>query len=474
MKTHKWLIVSGIVILAALVMLALAAGLTQAQEPGPEGGVQPQGEADVTAPEALLDDGFWYQGRLSDGAGNPLANTNLSVGFRLYTASSGGTPLDTVTVTVDTDDNGLFNEEIDFNNPDLFNGQALYLGLLVAGEASEMTPRQYLRPVPYALSIRPGAVISDARDGVLEVHSTGSGADDDAILAYASHMGEAVEAYSTNGVGVAAFSDTWLAIQAYSYDNTDHPAVFGCSAGDASTCDPYRDDAAAGVFGYGTPGVVGRADWGYGVQGYAGIGGAGVKGEGNLLAYAGWFTNTDQTVLYITSGAEDARDAIYVDCGTDGEPDFRVTNAGEVYADGTLHAGADFAELIEAANDTEYEPGDVLVISTASDRAVELSTHPYSTLVAGVYSADPGFIGSDHPMEERRANELPLAVIGIVPCKVSAENGPIQRGDLLVTSATPGHAMRAGPNPPQGTVLGKALGELTEGSGVIAVLVTLQ
>jgi hypothetical protein len=57
---------------------------------------------------------------------------------------------------------------------------------------------------------------------------------------------------------------------------------------------------------------------------------------------------------------------------------------------------------------------------------------------------------------------------------VSAENGPVHRGDLLVTSSTPGHAMKAGPNPPQGTVLGKALGELTEGSGVILVLVTLQ
>ena len=129
--------------------------------------------------------------------------------------------------------------------------------------------------------------------------------------------------------------------------------------------------------------------------------------------------------------------------------------------------------MIEAA-DEGYEPGDVLVISTDKDRTVELSTEPYSTLVAGVYSADPGFIGSDHPMDGPEANEVPMAVVGIVSCKVSAENGPIHRGDLLVTSSTPGHAMRAGPNPPQGTVLGKALGELEEGTGVILILVTLQ
>jgi hypothetical protein len=37
----------------------------------------------------------------------------------------------------------------------------------------------------------------------------------------------------------------------------------------------------------------------------------------------------------------------------------------------------------------------------------------------------------------------PLALAGRVPCKVSLENGPIERGDLLTTSSTPGHAMKA-------------------------------
>ena len=58
-------------------------------------------------------------------------------------------------------------------------------------------------------------------------------------------------------------------------------------------------------------------------------------------------------------------------------------------------------------------------------------------------------------------------------CKVSAENGPIHAGDLLVTSSTPGHAMRAD-NPPRGTVLGKALETHKSGTGLIQVLVTLQ
>jgi hypothetical protein len=70
-------------------------------------------------------------------------------------------------------------------------------------------------------------------------------------------------------------------------------------------------------------------------------------------------------------------------------------------------------------------------------------------------------------------DEIPMAVVGIVPCKVSAENGPIRPGDLLVTSATPGHAMRDS-DPGVGTVLGKALERLESGTGTIRVLVSLQ
>ena len=68
-----------------------------------------------------------------------------------------------------------------------------------------------------------------------------------------------------------------------------------------------------------------------------------------------------------------------------------------------------------------------------------------------------------------------MAVVGIVPCKVSAENGPIQRGDLLVTSSTEGHAMKGTDRRRMlGAVVGKALETLQRGKGVIEVLVTLQ
>jgi hypothetical protein len=66
-------------------------------------------------------------------------------------------------------------------------------------------------------------------------------------------------------------------------------------------------------------------------------------------------------------------------------------------------------------------------------------------------------------------------MVGIVPAKVSAENGPIRTGDLLVTSETAGYAMKGTDRSRMlGAVVGKAMGRLDEGTGIIEVLVTLQ
>jgi hypothetical protein len=81
---------------------------------------------------------------------------------------------------------------------------------------------------------------------------------------------------------------------------------------------------------------------------------------------------------------------------------------------------------------------------------------------------------ADNDTGTRTDNRPLLALVGQVPVKVSAENGPIEPGDLLVTSATPGYAMKAGPNPPMGTVIGKALQRLDSGIGVIKMLVMLR
>jgi len=118
----------------------------------------------------------------------------------------------------------------------------------------------------------------------------------------------------------------------------------------------------------------------------------------------------------------------------------------------------------------------MMVIHTSGNRRAKLSDRPYSPLVAGIYSTKPGVLASPYKMDDANLDrEVPLAIVGIVPCKVSAENGPIKVGDLLVTSSTPGYAMK-GTNRSQmlGAIVGKALEPLGEGKNVIQVLVTRQ
>lgn len=137
--------------------------------------------------------------------------------------------------------------------------------------------------------------------------------------------------------------------------------------------------------------------------------------------------------------------------------------------------GGDYAEDVKTkGHSRQYEPGDVLVISSKSSSDVEKSREPYSTSVAGVYATKPGVIGKRDSMA-KVVDEVPMAMVGIVPTKVSTENGPIHRGDLLVTSARPGYAMKGTERSRLvGAVIGKAMGSLDSGNGTIEVLITLQ
>jgi hypothetical protein len=159
------------------------------------------------------------------------------------------------------------------------------------------------------------------------------------------------------------------------------------------------------------------------------------------------------------------------------------SGASLTFADGTIQStawngtlcGGDYAETVNASGDhKKYEPGDVLVLSSDNDSDVSKSSQPYSTLVSGIYSTKAGVIGR-RQTGEKRDSEIPMAMVGIVPTKVSAENGSIRRGDLLVTSSTEGYAMKGtDPSRMLGAIVGKAMGSLDSGSGVIEVLVSLQ
>jgi hypothetical protein len=149
---------------------------------------------------------------------------------------------------------------------------------------------------------------------------------------------------------------------------------------------------------------------------------------------------------------------------------FRVATDGAVFSDiGFFTPAADFAELLPAA--PGLEPGDVLAIGP--DGVLVRASEAYQSTVVGVYSTRPGFVGG-MPMDGEALGKVPLAVVGVVPVKTTSEGGAIRPGDLLAASNTPGHAMKAKPDAPQGTVIGKALEWMDSDIGVILVLVTLQ
>jgi len=153
----------------------------------------------------------------------------------------------------------------------------------------------------------------------------------------------------------------------------------------------------------------------------------------------------------------------------------RIGGDGHGYFDGGVDtSGADYAESMRSFDRSKLQPGDVLVIDPRHGNAVDKSRQANSPLVAGVYSTKPSIlaIGNHHIMDSRKG-EVPVALLGVVPTKVTTQNGPIHPGDLLSTSSVPGYAMKAS-LAVVGTILGKALQPLKSGRGIIEVLVTLR
>jgi len=155
------------------------------------------------------------------------------------------------------------------------------------------------------------------------------------------------------------------------------------------------------------------------------------------------------------------------------EGDVTVTGTVTVDRDIVL-ANADCAEEFDVASPVGAEPGTVMVIG--DDEALHPSSEPYDRRVAGVVSG-----GGDYKpallLDRRASSRLrsPVALVGKVCCKVDAEHEPVRVGDLLTTSPTPGHAMKAcDQGRAFGAVIGKALQPLASGRGLIAILVALQ
>jgi hypothetical protein len=165
------------------------------------------------------------------------------------------------------------------------------------------------------------------------------------------------------------------------------------------------------------------------------------------------------------------------DSGTpaDGRGRHLVTIDGTVTVNNdVVLSGADCAEEFDVCNSEGPIPGAVVVIGTGG--ILQPCEESYDKKVAGVVSGGgplkPGIILDRQPLS---LNRHPIALVGKVFCRVDASYASIEVGDLLTTSKTKGHGMKAlDPLRAFGATIGKALDNLESGQGIIPVLVALQ
>jgi hypothetical protein len=141
-----------------------------------------------------------------------------------------------------------------------------------------------------------------------------------------------------------------------------------------------------------------------------------------------------------------------------------------------ITGGADLAEPFEITG-KDVRPGSLVVIDSDRPGALKIADKAYDRRVAGVVSGAGG-LGIGITLGQRRPGSDEghhVAMTGRVYALADTRQGPIEPGDLLTTSDTPGHAMRArDAGRSQGAVIGKAMTSLAEGRGLVLVLVNLQ
>ncbi|HMN41111.1 MAG TPA: hypothetical protein PKE29_09710 [Phycisphaerales bacterium] len=450
---------------------------------------------------------FTYQGYLENN-GVPYTGT-ATVNFGLYSALTGGTLRKNVQISNVSCDKGVFAATVNLGETDssgaqIYDGTALYLGITVTigTSTNTLSPRQLVQPAPYALSL-PNVTPNGANVGI----GTATPASKlDVVGQTRTASLEVTGGVVQKGGTAPATADLGL----YSLNNgawlrlvtNNAPIQFFTSSAAGTAGSPAANSsamtiAANGLVGVGTTSPankfhvvdtnaytariqssstigawlelqntsVGGRDWAL-----VSTGSSNGEGAGKLLI-------ADQTGggsrMTLTSSGN-------VGIGTD-TPSERLQVNGNIRARVVIiEGGADLAESYDVAAAGETKPTPGMVVSIDPDRVGKLrvASRAYDRAVAGIISgADgvaPGLVLGQKGTVADGAH--PIANVGRVWCWVDADaGGAVSPGDLLTTSATPGHAMRVGEGAPcGGAVLGKAMSPLKSGKGMVLVLVSLQ
>lgn len=280
-------------------------------------------------------------------------------------------------------------------------------------------------------------VFSDARVG------SGSTSTLWGIYSLCKHVGTAGTSYG-------------MCSEVYGSDTGDSYGVLGVANKDGS------DTAGTAYGGYFTGDNNYMAGNSYGVYASAtGVGGTNygiyAMASSGTTNYAGYFEGS----VYI-KGRTTVRGRLRIEDYSSGETVME------------LGAGLDYAEGFNVSESTKIGAGSVLIIDADNPGKLAISDKAYDSKVAGIAAGAKGMgsgvrLGSDE-------FDCDVALAGRVYCNVDATEAPVEPGDLLTTSTTPGYAMKAADYArAQGAILGKAMEKLEKGKkGQILVLVTLQ
>jgi len=462
MLMRKRLTIVLLIATTGLLVLGIGSQLAGAQTPAQTPtGTSSERSQRVTIP---------YPGRLADAAGQPVPDGAYDFTFTLYGAEGGGEALWSEEQKGVTVRDGEFAASLGAVTPlpSLADGTYwLAVGVRGPGETAftPLLPRQRVSAAAPAASFSPTANGACPHNHLGEIWGGWTGPGDGLWLKGNVSWSSGIFLVDNNGSGPAIWG----------YNNGGGNAVRGDGEGPNSL----------GVFGSSeqAAGVVGRSTNGNGVEGYTTVVGKyGVYGKNESGAGGGI-----GVVGYAPNGV-----------GVYGQgPGFGLYAKGDLRVEGySYFDGGKSGYVVEVAQNDDsisLEAGDVVVISGAGPAVLgEIPVIKVRRATAGQAGAIVGIVDKQYtPTPQGKAayerSESAVADVAIAPgeyltivtlgaykaIKVDASYGAIAPGDLLVASPNPGYAMRA-TAPKPGTVIGKALGALPSGTGVIPVIVTLQ
>ncbi len=246
-------------------------------------------------PSTLYAGTFTYQGELVS-SGTAINNV-CDFQFSLYSVASGGSQLGSAQTALNVNvQKGRFSVELDagVSGPfgEAFTGGDRWLSIAVrcpagTGSYTALNPRQKITAAPYALSLKPGAVVRSAEPANSIFTASNLGTSGNGLVGYGATSGVYGEGTSqsneTYGVYGTTGSSSTSASAVYGRNNGTGIGVHGLSSGYDGVVGESTHAGGNGIHGIANGGTGAYGVWGLSTSGYGVVGntssGTGVSGN---------------------------------------------------------------------------------------------------------------------------------------------------------------------------------------------------